>query len=177
MKIVFSLCFASMLAIGAHAKEPYVDLRNVNIQGEVVEVSSPNVLKLEAIQHGKRRHFWVDIIHVDFGELRNKSCAKGEDIFRSTPLEIACEDMTKRIKGKTVQIEVTEWSQPILKGYVFHNQTNLNHELITEGKYPVDYTQTRDANLVVMEKKARCQRVGIWSSKLGIAEEDLKCQL
>jgi endonuclease YncB( thermonuclease family) len=188
MKNFFALIFLPLLAANALAKEPYVDLRDVNLKGKVVEISAPNILKVETLQDGERRHFWVEMIYVDFGKVANKSCQKKTiphklrdritpDSIKHTPeLEKACDRIDDWLDGEPVQVEVTEWDQPILKGYVFHKSVNVNHELIAKGWYPVDYKQTRDANLALLEKRARCQRVGIWKSKMGIPEEDLKCQ-
>lgn len=187
MKNFFALIFL-LLATSTLAKDPYVDLRDVNLRGKVVEISAPNILKVETMKHGERRYFLIEMIYVDFGKVADKSCQKKTiphklrdritlDSMKHTPeLEKACGRMEDWLDGEPVQAEVTEWSQPILKGYLFHGSVNVNNDLIAKGWYPVDYEQTRDASLALLEKHARCQRIGIWKSKMGIPEEDLKCQ-
>lgn len=189
LKILIALITLPFLSNISSANEHYTDLRNVNLVGKVVEVSSPNTLKVETIQFGKRRHFWVELIHVDFGADKNIQCTQKPEFHypkrmnrqvRTKPAlsfsaKSACDRMKIWLNGKIVQVEITEWSQPSLKGFVFHKGTNVNYELISQGEYPVDYRQTRHASLVLLEKKARCQRVGIWQSKKGNVVEDLKC--
>lgn len=191
MKKYLAFVTLALLAFGANAKEAYVDLRDVNIVGKVKEIAAPNILKVETYRNGKRQHFWVELIQVDFGDDRDRGCNTGskshnpknqQHMFRNNkPLvepEVinACERLDDWLDGEIVSVEITEWSEPVLKGFVFIGTTNVNYDLIEKGWYPVDYMQTRDASLALLEKKARCQRVGIWQSKMGIPEEDMKCQ-
>jgi len=180
----------SLLAFTSYAKDAYVDLRDVNIVGQVKEVSAPNILKVETYRDGKRQHFWIELVHVDFGDVRDNQCTTGHKFFSpknphypfrnslqlSPDTAEACQLMKDWLAGEMVSIEITEWSEPVLKGFVFLGSTNINYTLIEKGWYRVDYMQTRDATLALLEKKARCARVGIWKSKSGIPEEDLKCQ-
>jgi hypothetical protein len=183
MKIYFLFATLIFLAFDASAKDAYVDLRNVNIVGKVNEITSPNILKVETDRNGKRQHFWIELVQVDFGNDRNRECSTGNktrQMFRnltSTAEGVdACDYMDDWLDGEIVSVEITEWSEPVLKGFVFIGTTNVNYDLIEKGRYPVDYMQTRDASLALLEKKARCQRVGIWKSKMGVPEEDMKCQ-
>lgn len=185
-------CFTlTLLAFGANATEPYVDLRDVNIVGKVTEITAPNLLKIATRQRGKPQHFWVDLIQVDFGHHRDRSCNDGTLLFglkklryafdkqhavAGSSLAEACWSMAALLDGEQVQVEVTQWDQPVVKGFVFMDTTNVNYDLIEKGWYPVDYKQTRDASLALLERHARCQRVGIWRAKMGIPEEDMKCQ-
>lgn len=192
MKIhsLLSILPLAFLAGTAIAGDSYVDLRNVNLSGEVVEISAPNILKIETIKNSKRVHFFIDIIHVDFGQERGEQCnnntSRHNPIDRSSrqdkktlhadpAVANACKRMGDWLEGEKVSVEVTEWTQPILKGFVFHGETNVGHDLIKRGVYPVDYMQSRDASLVLLEKSARCSRAGIWQSKKGNPVEDLKC--
>lgn len=174
---------------GIEANNTFVDQRDVNIIGIVKEISAPNILKIETLRDGQRQYFWVELAQVDFGEDRDTKCRKEPNQSHHKRLERdvnrlvfnknddnACLRMHDWLDEKTVSIEVTEWSQPILKGFVFLGSKNINYDLITKGWYPVDYRQTRDASLALLEKEARCERVGIWQSKKGNPVEDLKCQ-
>ncbi|WP_045861720.1 thermonuclease family protein [Teredinibacter purpureus] len=189
MKSLLFFIAASFFTIYAQAQDSYVDLRSPNISGKVIDVPAPNVLQVRTKKDGEYKTFFVEIIHVDFGDQKNLSCRshkKNSSVlhkqgFRTTEyinpdIKKACAQMDGWLDGKDVHIEITEWSQPITKGFIFVGSTNINYELIARGWYRADYTQSRDASLVLLEKQARCQRVGIWGSKMGIPEEDMKCQ-
>ncbi|MFA0809431.1 thermonuclease family protein [Microbulbifer epialgicus] len=188
MKNILAFILLPLLATNSLAKEHYVDLRDVNFKGKVVEVSSPNIFKIETTQYGSQRHFWIELINVDFGVVAGKKCQHrtlagkiGDYVTPSfiktdSKLQQSCKYMDDLLHEKLIQAEITDWSQPILKGYLFYDAVNVNNELIANGLYRVDYKQTRDANLAILERHARCQRLGIWKSKLGIPEEDMKCQ-
>lgn len=185
------LLFFCFVSLGLQAQESYVDLRATNISGKVIDVPAPNVLHVKTKKDGEYKTFYVELIHVDFGPERNISCkeqmtkksASGSQKhgFRTTEyvnpdFKQSCDRMNGWLDGKDVHIEITEWSQPVTKGFVFVGSMNINYELIARGWYRADYTQSRDASLVLLEKHARCQRVSIWESKMGIPEEDMKCQ-
>jgi len=188
MRKCLALLILALVVINANAKDTYVDLRDVNIVGTVKEIVSPNIIKVETLKNGQRRHVFVELVNVNFGNDNNHGCKRDHkhkkhvnsfDRYRTSDKRVgndACKRMRDWLNGQIVQVEVTEWTQPVLQGFVFLGSDNINNALIAKGWYPVDYMQTRDASLALLEKKARCQRVGIWQGKMGIREEDMKCQ-
>lgn len=183
--IKISLLFCALLSSLSYASNSYVDVRNPNFHGEVMEVSAPNIIKVKTETADGDKHFWIELIHVDFGAKAGIECNLNwfEKLFEPSSVESnekSCDLLDDMLDGNKVSVEITEWSQPILKGYVFLKQDgqhiNINHYLISNGIFPVDYKQSKDAGLVRLEKKARCNRLGIWEAKKGDPVEDLKCQ-
>lgn len=207
-KLTNLLLLCTLLSPLSFASPSYVDIRNPNIHGKVVEVSAPNAIKVKTATADGDKHFWVKLIHVDFGSKAGAECNNNwfDRLFNpsdSEKNEESCEMLEDMLDGKSVSVEVTQWPQrtskeyasleqdngflggsqlpqTILKGYVFLKQDgkhiNINHYLIENGIFPVDFKQSRDATLVRLQKQARCNRLGIWEEKKGDPVEDLKCQ-
>lgn len=159
-------CYAVATTATTWAAPDYVDLRDVNLVGTVTEIGAPNVLKVQTRQQGERRHVWVELVNVDFGDVRYQTCPSRLSLGQTTPrqarVKAACKRMRRWLQNETVGIEVVEWTQPVLKGYVMLDHAIVNNELIARGCHPVDYRQTRSAPAALLEKKARDRQVGIW---------------
>jgi len=174
-KFIRALCLiliATGITTGTFAQDSYVDLRNRNLSGKVIRVFAPNVIEIVRNQHGRKQKYFVDLINVDFGKWRNKPCK----LSKKPEHKKACEKVGELLDGEHISVEITQFTQDLLKGYVFLNNKNINHALIAKGLFPVDYNQSREARLVILEKTARCDRIGIWETKMGNAEEDMQCQ-
>ncbi len=188
LNILFVACLVSTVAgISVAGDEPYVDVRDVVIHGKVVNVDAPNLLKIASSQNNVNEYFWVEPVNVDYGEVRDLSCdGLWHQFNKKQPLmdelKRACAAIKSYTKHEPVSIEVVQWQsrqwrgRPVVRGNVFIGTTHLNHELIGKGVFPVDYKETRDTTLVLLEKNARCQRLGIWSDKIGDIIDDMKCQ-
>ncbi len=150
-----------------------VDLRNVNLAGTVTAISAPNILQVQTTQQGKRRRLWIELADVDFGPERGQTCDHSNrsprddrDKTLSARVKNACWRLRHWLKDKVVSLEIVDWTQPVLKGYVIHNHTIVNHAMISRGWYRVDHAQSRAAPLVQLERTARCQRVGRWKTQV-----------
>jgi hypothetical protein len=197
MKRLLTACIATLVTAHSMAFDmpsELVDLRNPNLRGEVVKIMTPTTVKVEFEKDGHDYHFFVEMINVDFGADGAVECSKslnrhlrqrmvhyatnhiGVHERHSLNLNTACERMSHELLHKDISVEVSSWTQPILRGYIFKDERNYNLSLIERGLYRVDYTQSRSAHLSLIEGKARCQRVGLWKAKLGDIIEDMKCQ-
>jgi len=129
------------------------------------------------MKHGLRRRFHINLVAVDFGEVNNERCdSKLVEPALVDSVKNACSKMRDTLLGKRVSVEVTKWDQIVNDGFVFIDEINVNYNLIKKGWFRADYAKSRDAQLALIEKEARCQRAGIWESAMGNPEEDMKCQ-
>lgn len=199
MKPMLAACLGMLISthsIAFDMPDGMVDIRDPNFKGEVIEIITPSTVKVEVDRNNRAEHILLEFVNVDFAgdadvecdghyrrrwsHTRNGIAGKhpyykvttklGNKVYR------ACERLREDLLGEEVKIEVSSWTQPTLKGYLFIDETNYNHSLIQRGIYRVDYTQTRSATMALMEGRARCKRVGLWSSLKGNTIENMKCQ-
>lgn len=168
--------------------EEWVDLRNTSINGKVVQIIAPDILRLRVREPKGKGYRWYDvkIAYLDYGSLAGQSCNNPNwfkigwrkmtkyHFVKNQKLSKACDDAKAVFKHRVVKVEVLDWDFP-LYSYVYKGNKNMNFQFILDGKYGVDYRVTRDMALALMEKEARCSRKGIWEYTADIPEEKLKC--
>lgn len=190
MKSLIAACAGLVMASQVSAldmPDNMVDVRNRFFEGTVIGVKSPNVIQVRTKKHDEYVHFFLDLADVNFAADTDFDCSADRSTLQkyvrpgATAEALmgrrnACERTLDELEDAHVQVEVTNWTQPHLKGYLFKDGENYNHSLIDRGLYRVNFEATRQASLLLMEGRARCKRIGIWSGLKGNQIEDKKCQ-
>lgn len=188
--IAIQLLFAAGTAFAENA--PFVDIRGTTYYGKVTSILSPTQVEITI-----KRDQVPEILRLRLADIapgngadpmatcktqsephrHHKSFATRSRSVEATDPEVkaACKILSKAVLDKKVGVEITQWNQPT-SGYLSKDGSVINFDLISTGEYRVDYTQSRAANLVILEKEARCKRVGNWEKLLGDRIEDMKCQ-
>lgn len=153
---------------------------------EVHRVHAPNVLRL--VPEHTSEHFFFEMVDLDYDDIKDVPCTTQYlEQWRTPPVNITkamfkkakkqCRKLSHLLKGKSVEVQITDWNKPVLKGYLEVNGRILNLQLIEQGIYRADPTQTRSEAPFILEKKARCAYRGIWKDLKGLPAEQLKCNL
>lgn len=188
---LFLACASTLLASVTFAEDaPFVDLRPTTYRGTVTKILTPTIVEIATERDGRTEVLILRLADIQPGNGADGQChqstrrhshhkslglrpQKRETV--SAELKQICKVLSKTLKGETVGIEISQWNNPTT-GYLSLRNSIVNFDLIANGEYRVDYTQSRSAHLVLLEKEARCKRVGNWKGMLGNKIEDMKCQ-
>lgn len=188
---LFLACASTLFASAAFAEDaPFVDLRPTTYRGTVTKILTPTTVEIATERDGRTEMLTLRLADIQAGNGADGQCHRTSRQYthhknlglrpqRSEPmdaeLKYICKVLSKTLKGETVGIEISQWNTPTT-GYLSLGDSIVNFDLIANGEYRVDYTQSRSAHLVLLEKEARCKRVGSWAAMLGNKIEDMKCQ-
>lgn len=188
---LFLACASALFAPVTFAEDaPFVDLRPTTYRGTVTKILSPTVVEIATERNGRTEMLTLRLADIQAGNGADGQChqisrlhshhrslrlrpKKAEPL--NAELKHICKVLTKTLKGESVGIEISQWNNPTT-GYLSLRNSIVNFDLIASGEYRVDYTQSRSAHLVLLEKEARCKRAGSWEVMLGNKIEDMKCQ-
>lgn len=188
---LFLVCASTLVASVAFAEDaPYVDLRPTTYRGTVTKILTPTTVEIATMRNGHTEMLTLRLADIQPGNGADGLChqpAKKYSKHKSRgvrpqqtdsvrdELKRNCKMLSKTLKGESVGVEISQWNNPTT-GYLSLGQSIVNFDLISSGEYRVDYTQSRSAHLVLLEKEARCKRLGSWGVMLGNRIEDMKCQ-
>ncbi len=194
MKTRFAFFLAgavSLLSAASSAENAtFVDLRERIYHGKVTKILTPTTVAIQIKRDGRKETLELRLADIVPGNGADGQChgvTKPTSYIKhngplpnrkdnpNSKLRHACKVLSKTIKGETVGIEISQWDYPTT-GYLSLKGSIVNFDLISNGEYRVDYSQSRSAHLVRLEKKARCSRVGTWTEMYGDVIEDMKCQ-
>lgn len=188
---LFLACASTLFASVTFAEDaPFVDLRPTTYRGTVTKILTPTIVEIATERNGRTEMLTLRLADIQAGNGADGQCHrssrkhshhktmgrrphKAESV--NAELKHICKVLTKTLKGEAVGIEISQWNNPTT-GYLSLRNSIVNFDLIANGEYRVDYTQSRSAHLVLLEKEARCKRVGSWEVMLGNKIEDMKCQ-
>lgn len=188
---LFLACASTLFASVTFAEDaPFVDLRQTTYRGTVTKILTPTIVEIATERNGQTEMLTLRLADIQAGNGADGQChqtsrkyvhhkslglrpQKSESV--NAELKHVCKVLSKTLKGEAVGIEISQWNNPTT-GYLSLRNSIVNFDLIANGEYRVDYTQSRSAHLVLLEKEARCKRLGSWEVMLGNKIEDMKCQ-